>query len=87
MPESFDPYRQWLRIPPEDQPPDHYRLLGIDLLEVDPDVIASATDQHMAIIRSFQSGKHSESSQPISTLAEEIRRCLLNKTVQNGGRT
>lgn len=29
MPEPFDPYSEWLGIAPEEQPPDHYRLLGI----------------------------------------------------------
>ena len=29
MAESFDPYESWLGIPPEDQPPNHYRLLGL----------------------------------------------------------
>ena len=35
----FDPYHKWLGIPPKDQPPNHYRLLGVDLFESDPDVI------------------------------------------------
>ncbi len=25
---DFDPYYQWLAIPPKDQPPNHYRLLA-----------------------------------------------------------
>ena len=32
---SFDPYRRWLGIPPSEQPPNCYRLLGIALLEED----------------------------------------------------
>jgi hypothetical protein len=27
---EFDPYRKWLGIPPKDQPPHYYRLLGIE---------------------------------------------------------
>ena len=42
MPEKFDPYHKWLGIPPKDQPPNHYRLLGIELFESDADVIATA---------------------------------------------
>ena len=34
--ENFDPYHKWLGISPKDQPPHHYRLLGIDLFEVRP---------------------------------------------------
>ena len=39
MAEKFDPYYKWLGIPPQDQPPHHYRLLGIELFEPDRDVI------------------------------------------------
>src|SRR5687768_18381170 len=44
MVDVFDPYHKWLAIPPEEQPPHHYRLLGIKLFESDPDVIESAAD-------------------------------------------
>lgn len=33
LPENFDPYHKWLGIPPEEQPPHYYRLLGIKLFE------------------------------------------------------
>lgn len=32
---EFDPYEQWLGIPPSEQPPDHYRFLGLSLFEAD----------------------------------------------------
>lgn len=38
QPEAFDPYHRWLGIPPKHQPADHYRLLGIDRFEDDPEV-------------------------------------------------
>ena len=62
---AFDPYYKWLGIPPKDQPPDHYRLLGIDLFECDPDVIADAAMQRMAHVRTYQLGQHQELSQKI----------------------
>ena len=31
--EEFDPYRKWLGIPPQEQPPNHYRLLGIAVFD------------------------------------------------------
>jgi len=40
----FDPYHKWLGIPPDEQPPDHYRLLAVRRFEDDPDVIAAAAD-------------------------------------------
>ncbi|MEX2026734.1 MAG: hypothetical protein WEH44_05525, partial [Pirellulaceae bacterium] len=63
MPPEFDPYYTWLGIPPEEQPPHHYRLLGIRALEADRDVITHAMDQRMAHLRTLQSGKHSAHSQ------------------------
>ena len=39
MGQGFDPYYDWLGIAPKDQPPNHYRLLGIDLFELKPNVI------------------------------------------------
>ena len=44
MAEGFDPYHKWLGIPPKDQPPNHYRLLGIELFESDPEVIDMAAE-------------------------------------------
>ena len=36
MNEAFDPYYKWLGIPREEQPPNHYRVLGIRVFEEDP---------------------------------------------------
>ena len=59
-PERFDPYWKWLGIQPKDQPPTHYRLLGIDPFESDDDVIATAADARMMHIKTFATGKSSE---------------------------
>ncbi len=75
---SFDPYRKWLGIPPEDQPPHHYRLLGIGLFESDLDVIANAADRQMAHVRSFQSGKYAALSQKLLNELSSARLCLLD---------
>ena len=47
MSDQFDPYHKWLGIAPKDQPPHHYRLLGIDAFEDDRDVIDSAANRVM----------------------------------------
>jgi hypothetical protein len=78
MPEQFDAYHKWLGIAPKDQPPHHYRLLGVDLFEADGDVIASAADQRMAHVRSFQAGQHSALSQKILNQISMARVCLLD---------
>jgi len=76
--DKFDAYHKWLGIPPHDQPPHHYRLLGIELFEGDPDVISTAVDGRMALIKSFQSGKHSAESQQILNEIAAAKVCLLN---------
>jgi len=78
MPEAFDPYYKWLAIAPEDQPPDCYRLLGVRTFEDDPDVIENASDQRMAHLRTFQSGKHSEESQNLLNEVAAAKILLLN---------
>jgi hypothetical protein len=77
MDEPFDPYRKWLGIPLKDQPPHHYRLLGIELFESDPDVIDHAADRQMAHVRAFQSGQHAAASQKLLTELSAARLCLL----------
>ena len=77
MPESFDPYRKWLGIPPAEQPANHYRLLGIALFEDDPDVIAYAADRQMSHVRKFQSGQHGAHAQKLLSELANARRCLL----------
>ena len=77
--EPFDPYRKWLGIPPRDQPPHHYRLLGIEMFESDPDVISNAADGRMGQIRTFQTGRHSEWSQRLLNEIAAARVCLLNE--------
>lgn len=78
MKTEFDPYRKWLGIPPSEQPPNHYRLLGIGLYETDKDVISNAADRQMAHIRTFQTGKHSELSQQILNELSAARVTLLD---------
>ena len=76
--EDFDPYYKWLAIPPEEQPPDHYRLLACKPFETDPDVIANAADARMVQVKSFQTGTHSKLSQQILNELAAARVCLLN---------
>ena len=75
---DFDPYYQWLAIPPKDQPPNHYRLLGVELFESNADVISNAADQRMTHVRSFQTGKYSALSQKLLNEIAAAKICLLN---------
>lgn len=77
-PDAFDPYRKWLGIPPHEQPPNHYRLLGVGLFEDDADTIASAADRQMAHVRTFQTGPHSAVSQKLLNELAAARIALLD---------
>lgn len=83
MPALFDPYHTWLGIPPEEQPPDHYRLLGIRRFEGQADVIENAAEQRLTHIRSFLAGpRATESQRVLGELA--IARDVLRKADTKG---
>lgn len=77
MSEAFDPYRKWLGIPLQDQPPNHYRLLGIAPFEDDLDVIENAASRQITHVRTFQSGRHSAVSQRILNELSTAKLCLM----------
>ena len=78
MSADLDPYYTWLGIPPEEQPPNHYRLLGVKPLETNVDVIANAADRQVMHIRTFQQGKLADQSQAVLNKLSAARVCLLN---------
>jgi hypothetical protein len=79
MAEKFDPYYKWLGIPPKDQPPHHYRLLGIELFELDRDVIDAAANRLMGYLKELASGDDASHSQKLLNEISRARLCLLNK--------
>jgi len=78
MADDFDPYRKWLGIPADEQPPNHYRLLGIGLFEDDADTIETAADRQMGHLRTFQTGLQSALSQKLLNECATAKICLLN---------
>ncbi len=78
MAEGFDPYHKWLGIPPAEQPPHHYRLLGIAVFESDPDVIEHAADRQMAHVRSLATGKYAQHTQKLLNELAAAKVCLLS---------
>lgn len=74
----FDPYHKWLGIPPKDQPPNHYRLIGIDLFESDADVIDASANKQMAYIQGCATGPHLALSQKLLNEIAAARLCLLS---------
>jgi hypothetical protein len=78
MGQAFDAYHKWLGIPPDAQPPNHYRLLGIALYEQDPDVIDAASCRQMAHLRTYQLSQHAVLSQKLLNEVAAARICLLD---------
>jgi hypothetical protein len=76
METTFDPYYRWLGIPPEEQPPNHYRLLGLKARESNQEVIDNAADRQMLHVRTFQHGPRSAESQRILSEIAAARACL-----------
>jgi len=81
---DFDPYHKWLGIPPHEQPPNHYRLLGLALFEVDPDVIDAAANRQMAYLQQCATGSQVALSQKILNEVAAARVSLLNAKKKRG---
>ncbi len=73
----FDPYHTWLGIPPKDQPPNHYRVLGLEQFEPNPDVISNAADRQMSHVRNVGGNYEQERTAVLSRLST-ARVCLLD---------
>jgi hypothetical protein len=78
MSDSLDPYHLWLGIPPGEQPPTPYRLLGLRPFESDPEVIANAADRQTLHLRTFQLGEQSELSERLLNEVAAARVTLLD---------
>jgi len=75
---TVDPYYEWLGIPPKDQPPNHYRLLGLELFEANRNVIDAAANRQMSFIKEYQAGADSALSQTLLNQLSAARICLLS---------
>ena len=80
MSDAFDPYYIWLGIPPDDQPPHHYKLLGIEIFESNRQVIEAAANRQMAYLQEVSAGEaHIDEAQKILGELSRARICLLNQ--------
>jgi hypothetical protein len=79
---SFDPYYDWLGIPPAESAnggPNHYRLLGLQTFEGNPRVIENAADRLMTQLRGFAAGPNGKQSQKLLNEVAAARACLLDE--------
>ena len=75
---SFDPYLEWLGIPPERRPPTYYELLGLTTYESDPEKIEQAALRRIGKVRQYQVGPRSDYSQEILTKLARARLVLID---------
>jgi formylglycine-generating enzyme required for sulfatase activity/serine/threonine protein kinase len=75
---DFDPYHKWLGIPPVEQPPTHYRLLGLQTFETDKEVILGAVMRQSAHLKTFQLGQRAALTQKILNEVSAAKVCLLD---------
>jgi len=73
---GLDPYYLWLGIPPEEQPPNHYRLLGLRLFEENQAVIEAAARRQSVFLKTFLVGQHGKLAVRLLAEVEEASTCL-----------
>ncbi|MCC9599689.1 hypothetical protein LOC67_03875 [Stieleria sp. JC731] len=74
----FDPLHKWLGIPPSEQPPNDYRLLGLSNFESDPEVIDAAADRDLSFLHDLSSGEHGDEAEELANRISAARLRLLN---------
>jgi serine/threonine protein kinase len=74
----FDPYQAWLGIPPEEQPPSLYRLLGLSPLESDLAAIERAAEARLGQLRAHQTGEQADYAKRLMADVTAAMACLLN---------
>lgn len=78
MSDAFDPYQQWLGISADEQPPNYYRLLGINLFENSAQVIQSAAERQVAQVEEVRAQQPAQVSDRILSELSAARACLLS---------
>lgn len=78
MASEFDPYYTWLKIPPSEQPPNHYRLLGTARFESDPELIESSVAKLVTRLQQLSGGPNVADAQRILNDVAKARLCLID---------
>ena len=92
MSASFDPYREWLDIPPDEQPPHYYRLLGLAPFEADPQNIRAVAERQIVRVSTQRLGAvggrtaRCRMSWPPRAIRSSMHRARRSTTAHLGGR-
>jgi predicted aspartyl protease len=78
MSDDFDPYQKWLGIPPQEQPPNYYRLLTLKPLEANLEVIDNTSAKLTAYLEARSNGKNAAHAERLLEEVAAARACLLS---------
>ncbi|MFV1964717.1 MAG: hypothetical protein ACC628_04795, partial [Pirellulaceae bacterium] len=78
MEPDFDAYKTWLGIPPEEQPPDYYRLLGLTQYEDSRQRIVKASQLRLSHVSRFKNSERGRVAQKLASELSKATSCLLN---------
>ncbi len=79
----FDPYLDWLEIPKDRRPPNHYQLLGVSDTEGDPEVIKASYRRRYTLVRNYElSNKHGDDATRILGELSNAMSCLTDETAR-----
>jgi len=78
VPDTFNPYSEWLGVNVAGQTPNHYQLLGLNPSETDAEVIARAADTAMARVRRVRPGAHLAEWSRLLDYLTATKACLLD---------
>ncbi len=82
MPDTFNPYVEWLGIERTACPPDHYALLGIKRFESDKRIIVSAAGTQLAKVRAVRPGGRLAEWQRVIDELTAAKNCLCDPTTK-----
>ncbi len=74
---EHDVYHLWLGIPPDEQPPSHYRLLGVRQFEENTEVIRNAADRQRSHVKRLGINQYEQIGQELLNEIEVAKICLL----------
>ena len=75
---NFDPYYNWFAIAPADQPPNLYRLIGLEEFESDPTLIESMVEQRLIFLRQIQTPELVNIAQDLISEVSQAKVLLLD---------
>jgi alpha-beta hydrolase superfamily lysophospholipase len=73
---GFDPYWEWLQIPGDQRPPNHYELLGVSPFEADAQRLRAAYRERYALVRKYKIGTREEDAERLIDELSQAHDCL-----------